>query len=144
MSGVTPRLVANDAEVVAPNSLHVLRLHHDTSLTADELAALWQTSLTRLSVEIEGHALGGGMLKLEPTEAENVRIASPYVANDRMADLIEELDALIRNSDFVAAQSRADKAILTEGIGLSQSDCHLLELATNTLRNRRYSRSAML
>jgi adenine-specific DNA-methyltransferase len=144
MSGVTPRLVANDAGVVAPNSLHVLRLHHDTSLMGDELAALWQTSLTRLSVEIEGHALGGGMLKLEPTEAENVRVASPHVANDRMVNLIEELDALIRNGDFVAAQSRADKAILMEGIGLSQSDCHLLELATNTLRNRRYSRSAML
>jgi hypothetical protein len=76
MSGITPRLVANDAGVVAPNSLHVLRLHPDTVLTGDEIAALWQTSLTRLSVEIEGHALGGGMLKLEPTEAENVVIAS--------------------------------------------------------------------
>jgi hypothetical protein len=40
--------------------------------TAAGLAALWQTSMTRLSVEIEGHALGGGMLKLEPGEAAKV------------------------------------------------------------------------
>jgi adenine-specific DNA methylase len=144
MSGITPRLVANDAGVVAPNSLHVLRLHHDMTLTGDQIAALWQTSLTRLSVEIEGHALGGGMLKLEPTEAENVRIASPDIDNDRMMELIEELDALIRNGDFTTAQSRADSVILMEGLGLSQSDCRLLEVATNTLRNRRYSRSAVL
>jgi len=37
------------------------------------LAALWQTLLTRLSAEIEGHALGGGMLKIEPSEAINLK-----------------------------------------------------------------------
>src|SRR5262249_54180306 len=66
MSGLTPRLVANEAEVVAPNSLHILRLHQGVSLNQRALATLWQTSLTRLSVELEGHSLGGGMLKLEP------------------------------------------------------------------------------
>jgi adenine-specific DNA methylase len=144
MSGITPRLVANDAGVVAPNSLHVLRLHRDTILTGDKIAALWQTSLTRLSVEIEGHSLGGGMLKLEPTEAENVRVASPHIDNDRMADLVEELDALIRGGDFLTAQSRADHVILMDGIGLSQSDCNLLQMAMNMLRNRRYSKSVAI
>src|SRR5207245_459007 len=61
MSGVAPRLVANDARVFAPNSLHILRLHADGQVSSDIVAVLWQTSLTRLSVEIEGHALGGGM-----------------------------------------------------------------------------------
>jgi hypothetical protein len=32
----------------------------------------WQTPLCQLSCEIEGHPLGGGMLKLEPGEAANV------------------------------------------------------------------------
>jgi adenine-specific DNA-methyltransferase len=59
MSGTTPRLVANDAGVVAPNSLHILRLHAGGSLSSGAVAALWQTSLARLSVEIEGHSLGG-------------------------------------------------------------------------------------
>ena len=77
MSGYTPRLVANDAEAVAPNTLHIVRLHEHVDSRTGPLTALWQTSLTKLSVEIEGHPLGGGMLKLEPTEAERVLVASP-------------------------------------------------------------------
>ena len=77
MSGSSPRLVANDAQVYAPNSLHILRIHPLTRIPGDVVASLWQTSLTRLSVEIEGHALGGGMLKLEPTEAGNVLLPAP-------------------------------------------------------------------
>jgi len=144
MSGVMPRLVANDAHVIAPNSLHILRLHPQTRLAGDALAALWQTSLTRLSVEIEGHALGGGMLKLEPTEAENILVAALQNKNGSLEELIEELDALIRNGDSAAAQARVDTVILRKGIGLSQSDCYLLQKAAETLRNRRYSRSAII
>lgn len=33
---------------------------------------IWDTSFVRLSCEIEGHPLGGGMLKLEPREAARV------------------------------------------------------------------------
>ena len=139
---MVPRLVANDAGVVAPNSLHVLRLRIGTHVTGDAIAALWQTSLTRLSVEIEGHALGGGMLKLEPTEAENVLIASPKVENDVLLALCEDLDTLLRSGEHVAAQARADYVILQKGLGLSQSDCQILGMATDILRNRRYSRSS--
>jgi len=49
--------------------------------------------LTSLSVEIEGHALGGGMLKLEPSEAENVLLATGH---GRIAPLMAELDRLVR------------------------------------------------
>jgi hypothetical protein len=140
MSGVTHRLVANDAGVVAPNSLHILRLYPHAMLTSNAITALWQTSLTRLSVEIEGHALGGGMLKLEPTEAEHVVVASPPNGNGKLMELAEELDALIRSGDEATAQVLADKMILKEGIGLNQSDCRLLQTAGDTLRNRRYYR----
>jgi adenine-specific DNA methylase len=144
MSGISPRLVANDAQVVAPNTLHVVRLLPNTTMTGDGIATLWQTSLTRLSVEIEGHALGGGMLKLEPTEAENVLIACPDVQIARLLSLTEELDMLIRKGDVSSALDRADSVILREGIGLSRSDCDLLKLATDKLRDRRYSRGTGL
>lgn len=142
MSGRTPRLVANEAGVVAPNSLHILRLRSSLPLKSNELAALWQTSLTRLSVEIEGHALGGGMLKLEPTEAEAIIIAWPQEKADRLAELEEELDLLLRQGAAAKAQARADKVILREGLGLSRDDCLLLQSAAETLRNRRYARSS--
>ena len=34
----------------------------------------WKHLLVDLSCELEGHPLGGGMLKLEPREAANVRL----------------------------------------------------------------------
>jgi hypothetical protein len=143
MSGSTSRLVANTAGVVAPNSLHILRLHVDPKLSSDTLAALWQTSLARLSVEIEGHALGGGMLKLEPTEAENVIVpVTPMRNGFPMRELAEELDLLVRAGRGGMAQARADAMILQAGMGLSRSDCKLLETAAELLRRRRYSRSA--
>jgi len=37
----------------------------------------WQHPLSRLSQELEGHPLGGGMLKLEPGEARRVHLALP-------------------------------------------------------------------
>jgi hypothetical protein len=140
MSGSTARLVANDAGVVAPNSLHILRLYPGSGLASDELAATWQTSLSRLSVEIEGHALGGGMLKVEPTEAE--RIVLPFLPDRRLhlSELSMDLDALIRGGNETAAAERADAIILRNGIGLSKSDCRLLRTAADGLRDRRCSR----
>lgn len=143
MSGARPRLVANDAGVFAPNSLHVLRLCPDIILASDGLAALWQTSLACLSVEIEGHALGGGMLKVEPTEAESVVLPWPQGAGQPwLADLARELDTSVREDRAGVAQSRADAAILQSKLGLSRADCDLLQAAAETLRGRRCSRSA--
>lgn len=142
MSGHTTRLAANVAHVVAPNTLHVLRFHPQTTLPKDGIPALWRTSLSQLSAEIEGHSLGGGMLKLEPTEAEKVVLASWRTANGKLVDIARELDALLRNGLHEIAQARADSAILREGMGLSRSDCRLLKKAAETLRKRRYSRSS--
>lgn len=144
MSGLTPRLVANDVDAFAPNSLHLLRLHAGREITSDVIAALWQTSLTRLSVEIEGHALGGGMLKLEPTEAENVLVASPDSSRSaELAELAEELDHVVRRGDDDAAQEQADAVILRKTLGLTTADCDLLRSATDTLRARRGYRNSI-
>ena len=137
MSGLLPRLVANDAGVVAPNSLHILRIHPHISLTSRAIAALWRTSLTSLSVEIEGHALGGGMLKLEPSEAENVLVPTDQVNNGELESFAQELGALVRSGDLDAARSLADKALLIDRLGLTHSDCRLLRTAAEKLRNRR-------
>ena len=139
MSGATPRLVANDANAVAPNSLHIVRLSKTTTLDAEDLAAVWKTSLTRLSAEIEGHSLGGGMLKLEPTEAENVLIAVPQTL--RKHGLPSELDEILRTGGDQTAVECADRAILHEDLGLSVADCELLRRAAESLRARRYDRA---
>jgi adenine-specific DNA-methyltransferase len=141
MSGEIPRLVTNRAGAVAPNSLHVIRMHPYATLKSDALAALWQTSLTQLSVEIEGHPLGGGMLKMEPTEAEKVIIATGGCSNGDLLDLSKELDALARRGEMETCHQLADAFILQKKLGLGKSDCDLLSKAAKKLRDRRYSRS---
>jgi hypothetical protein len=80
------------------------------------------------------------MLKLEPTEAENVLVACPGHLSDKLKALAPDLDALLRAGAHPAAEARADDVILVQTLGLTASDCRLLRTAADTLRNRRYSR----
>lgn len=138
MSGAVPKLVANVARVVAPNSLHIVRIHPGCELTAETLATLWQTSLTWLSTEIEGHALGGGLLKMEPSEARNVLL--PVVKAHGIPALAKELDEVWRKCGVEDTRARADDEILRNRLGLSKRDCYLLRIGAQTLLDRRHHR----
>lgn len=70
MSGVEANLVRNEAGCTGTNSVHMIRLHRQQN--ARFLETAWRSSLVRLSCELEGHPLGGGMLKLEPREAGRI------------------------------------------------------------------------
>lgn len=137
MSGAVPHLVANTADAVAPNSLHLVRSSRFSGLA---LAALWQTSLARLSAELEGHPMGGGMLKLEPGEAEKVRLPLPQLAPERLEELARELDRLLRAGRAAEAEALADRTLLMDGLGLSRTDCALLREGAAGLRERRRAR----
>lgn len=70
MSGTEPNLVRNEAGCTGTNSVHMIRLRGEQSARFLELA--WRSNFVRLSCELEGHPLGGGMLKLEPREAGRI------------------------------------------------------------------------
>lgn len=72
MSGKRPVLVRNEAGCVCTNSVHAVVRKHRYGVRRIQEA--WAHPLVGLSCELEGHPLGGGMLKLEPREAANVRI----------------------------------------------------------------------
>lgn len=74
MSTDAPALARNDAGCVCSNAVHAVRLN--ANVTADEVLARWNRPLTHLSCELEGHPLGGGLLKLEPREAARVILAA--------------------------------------------------------------------
>ena len=137
MSGLRPQLVANPLGAVAPNTLHVVRLKPHTALRAETLAAFWQSSLTGLSAELEGHALGGGMLKLEPSEARQVLITTP---TGDFEGLETELGSLLRAGRTDEAHGLADHTLLQNGLGLTPKECATLWDAAQTLRDRRYYR----
>jgi hypothetical protein len=88
MSGRTVSLVRNSAGVTCTNSVHSVRIR-DRALAA-KLLRNWSSSFVRLSCEIEGHALGGGMLKLEPREASRVLFPSENIMRGHSQELLEE------------------------------------------------------
>jgi adenine-specific DNA-methyltransferase len=94
MSGRNVNLVRNAAGVSCTNSVHSIRVR-DQEL-ASKLLPEWSSPFVRLSCELEGHALGGGMLKLEPREAG--RIVFPSTATIKRAndDELEEAIGSLR------------------------------------------------
>ena len=80
MSTDSPALARNDAGCVCSNAVHAVRLN--ANVAADDVQAAWDKPLTRLSCELEGHPLGGGLLKLEPREATRVLLATDEDASN--------------------------------------------------------------
>lgn len=79
MSGVEPSLVVNDAGCTCTNSVHSVRMRDQALVAA--LVDAWNTPFVRLSCEIEGHPLGGGLLKLEPREAARILFPPPALSS---------------------------------------------------------------
>lgn len=135
MSGTEPRMVANLANVVAPNTLHVVRMKPGASLDGSQLAAVWQSSIVKLSCELSGHSLGGGMLKLEPSEAQSLLI--PLLKLDD--SLVDNLDSEARKGHWSQVTDAIDTR-LALALGLAPADMILLKEGVDLLRARRTRR----
>lgn len=94
MSGEGPALVANRARCTCTNSIHTVRLSGGMTLSSLQLA--WPHLFTRLSCEIEGHPLGGGMLKVEPREAQKIVVAGRRRWGRGELELIDEALEILR------------------------------------------------
>jgi hypothetical protein len=65
-------------------------------MSMDRLMKLWAEPLTALSCEIEGHPLGGGMLKVEPREAARVILSDTAIRTDNDCETIKEAIATMK------------------------------------------------
>lgn len=129
MSGGKIQIIANEANVTAPNSLHHVTLHQNSPISVKQLCVAWQSTFSQLSSELNGRPLGGGMLKLEPSEAARVAIL-------RYADkeLFEAIDKYMRAKDYAAVRDLADRNLETL---LSKEDICLLRENAEKLQKRR-------
>ena len=75
MRGVSPNLVRNSAGVACTNSVHCVHIREKKA--RGRLLDTWATPYVQLSCELEGHPLGGGVLKLEPGEASRIVLPGP-------------------------------------------------------------------
>lgn len=127
-----PRVVVNRAKATSTDTIHRMRCQTSTA----RVAASLYTHLTAASAEIEGRSYGGGVLELEPTEAE--RLLVPKRLNGAMP--IEEADKLIRRGQLVDVLDHNDQVILRQTIGMTQSECRLLKAVWAKMRDRRLAR----
>ena len=136
MANETPRLVVNDAQALSTNTVHGVRLCNGTG--PDALAASFYSSLTMLSAELVGRSYGGGVLKLEPTEAERLVLPRPSPHHGRLLDAV---DGLLRARRYGELQTTVDQAILRDDLGISSEQIAALRNAAGRLRDRRRARA---
>ena len=100
------------------------------------VAATFLNSLTFAFAEITGRSYGGGVLELEPNEAEKLPL--PLRNTDKLN--LEELDGLLRQGDIYAVLAITDEVLLKQGLGLNPHEIQTLRNIWEKLRDRRINR----
>jgi tRNA1(Val) A37 N6-methylase TrmN6 len=101
MSGLEPGLVRNDATCTCTNSVHSVRFTETRAIP--RVRREWASPFVQLSCEIEGHPLGGGMLKLEPREAGRILIPVREILSEMPVKAVMDAISTMREWRHYAA-----------------------------------------
>lgn len=130
-----PRIVANETMATSTDTVHRVRLK--TSVPAEYLAFGSINSLTFAVAELKGRSYGGGVLELEPSEAEDLLI--PRYGKKRKLP-IKKMDALLRQKKIAQALDLGDE-FLAETTSLSKKEISALRKIWLKLQLRRRGRN---
>lgn len=130
-----PRIVANETNATSTDTVHRMRLVE--GVDASRLAAVAMNSITFAVSEIVGRSYGGGILELEPSEAEELPVPDPSLMPDH---LIARVDELVREKRIDDALDVVDRAVLIDKLGFTQAEVTAARDAWRTLRDRRNRR----
>jgi len=128
-----PRIVLNASGATSTDTIHRLT---SKGAKPERVIANTYTWLTAASAEIEGRSYGGGVLELEPTEAE--RLLMPAKLNGAMP--VAECDRLMRLGQLDNVLEENGRIVLREHVGLSVRDCISLKAIWVKMRDRRFAR----
>lgn len=143
MNADTARLCANTAGVHHLNSVHGVYLRDDVRSFVRELLPLAAlNSVTVLGAELVGRSYGGGVLKMEPREADVWPVLSAELVAEQASDLRGALP-LVRDRLAVGALMDAvalvERALLAGVVDLSSIKVVLI--GRGALYDRRATRS---
>jgi adenine-specific DNA methylase len=140
-----PRLIANTAMAAHLNSLYGIRLSKGRKEVGKDLLPIaFLNSLTMLGAEMMGRSYGGGILKLEPREADRIPVPSLDLIKKYakgLRDLRPQLARHLRRGDLLKAVHLVDRVLLLRVEEIDGGDLAILRKARQALRERRINRS---
>ncbi|AKN17959.1 lactate dehydrogenase [Mycobacterium haemophilum DSM 44634] len=138
---LAPRLTVNAAAATSTDTVHRVRLiaGPNSQIDPTALAAVFHNSATFAFAEIMGRSYGGGILELEPREAEQLPIPPPAYAS---AELGQDVDLLLKANEIEKALDMVDRRVLIDGLGLAPGLVAECRAAWASLRDRRTKRGS--
>lgn len=130
-----PKLVLNETDATSTDTIHRVRFR-DTRDARPAIAA-FHNSMTFAFTEVLGRSYGGGVLELEPNEADNLPMPPLQETNV----MLETLDRLSRANEITPMLDCTDHVHLRIGMGLAASDIEVLRGIWQKLSCRRTSRT---
>lgn len=145
MNADTPRLTTNEAGALHLNSVHGIYLRDEHRQIGEELLPLASlNSVTLLHAELVGRAYGGGILKIEPREADVWAMPSPALVSARAKALRSvkvQVAQLLQTGQLLDAVAVVDKAMLIDGGYASTKNIEIVRCAQIALSGRRTTRA---
>jgi adenine-specific DNA methylase len=130
-----PRIIANLTNATSTDTIHRVRITSEVDPRA--LAAASINSVTFAFSEVIGRSYGGGVLELEPREAEELPLPSPAALAPADVALVEDLTSAGR---LIEALDHVDRLLLLEAGGMDRRAVQHLRDAWARLRDRRLAR----
>ncbi|CAM3794803.1 SAM-dependent DNA methyltransferase [Mycobacterium frederiksbergense] len=139
MNADTPRLVTNRAAAHHLNSVHGVYLRDEVAALGRDLLPLAAlNSVTVLHAEMVGRAYGGGVLKIEPREADRWLVPAPELIAARATELRaarRTVGALLARGELLDAVG-----VIDDALDLA-TDLESVQAARHSLASRRAVRS---
>ena len=129
-----PKLVENRTQATSTDTIHRVRYHQPRQ--ADQISLAFLNSMTFVFAEVLGRSYGGGVLELEPNEAEQIPI--PFFPGTQID--FAEVDHLERQGQIDRILDITDKQLLQDKMGLDKNEVTTLRSSWRKLSGRRMGR----